>query len=154
LYLQLSESVGCNPIVTNNIPQQNKQRTLIYKLSSGYEQTEHDSSTAQSPVRCAKLMSMEQEILTRIKEEINGDKETYLNNCRSNYLEYVSAAQLLFPQLYAKFVDGMLLNTLNQKVIYYKLNKDLENEVKQFEEAVLKGIPTPYTYERLVIIYS
>jgi len=41
ILLQLTAGIGCNSSVTNNIQQQNKQGILIYKLSSGYGETEY-----------------------------------------------------------------------------------------------------------------
>ncbi|OSZ77480.1 hypothetical protein CAP36_13945 [Chitinophagaceae bacterium IBVUCB2] len=97
---------------------------------------------------------MDRTLLDKIKVELKGDKEQYLNNCRSNYSNYLQAAQLLFPEYYDSIESRLELTLLNQLAIEAKASSDTESELTILEEAISRGIDTPYTYERLTIIYS
>lgn len=97
---------------------------------------------------------MNSSILTQIEKEISEDKEAYLNNCKINYSEYVSAAQKLFPDYYNSIDSLMKLYSLNEKSLEFKKLGDTTAELTILEEAIAKGIDTPYTYERVSIIYA
>jgi hypothetical protein len=96
--------------------------------------------------------------LREIESEITTDKKKYLQNCRNNYSEYVTAAQQLFADTYDKMekVDakGDPWTKYNSKAEQLKKNKDIEGEITLLEKAVSDNVYTPATYERLAILYS
>ena len=95
--------------------------------------------------------------LAEIRNEIDGDVRLYLKNCSENYLEYVMAAQALFPDLYKRIenFDAKfdLLEYLS-KVDEAKKAKDSETDIGLLKEGLDKTIYTPATYDRLALKYE
>jgi len=98
-------------------------------------------------------------LLDKIKNEIEGDKRVYLENCRNNYSKYVGAAQILFEEYYKsrlKLSDEKKdpYTLYISKAIKCKEEKDVDGEKKYLKSAVENNVDTPYAYERLSILYS
>ena len=94
-----------------------------------------------------------------MKNEIEGDKRTYLENCVNNYSEYVGAAQILFADYYESMLKSLdekkdAYTLYISKALECKEKGDVDGEKKHLKLAVENNADTPYAYERLAIIYS
>lgn len=96
--------------------------------------------------------------LQEIQNEIKTNKKLYLENCVENYSEYIHAAKILYPAAYHKIEDieknKQYLFQYNLKSLEYKKLKDINSEINILLEAVEEKTYTPYSYERLAILYS
>ena len=97
---------------------------------------------------------MDQTTLNRISAELLGDKSVYLENCKNNYTEYVTAAQILFPDYYSSLNRFDSLSPLVQESIVAKGNSNTDLELNLLERLTDLNVDVPYVYERLAIIYS
>jgi hypothetical protein len=97
---------------------------------------------------------MDQTTLDRISQELIGDKEVYLENCKNNYAEYLTAAQILFPDYYRSLNRSDSLLPIVQESIAAKENGEADLELSLLEKLIDLGIDIPYVYTRLAIIYS
>ena len=88
----------------------------------------------------------------KMKKEMKENRRQYLENCKNNYTEYIMAAQKLFPEYYKNINDlGFKYNQISQDL---KAKGDVAGEKAILEEAISKNVDTPYTYNRLAVIYS
>ena len=97
------------------------------------------------------------ERLAEIKKEIDGDIRIYLENCSENYLEYITAAQELFPKVCAqmeKFDSEFDLTEYLSELDKAKKSKDSETEYGLLKNGVEKKIYTPATYDRLAMLHE
>lgn len=96
--------------------------------------------------------------LEEIQNEISSNRKLYLENCRQNYSEYVNAAFLLYPATYRKIEliekKKQHLFHYNLKSLDYKKGKEIDSEINILLKAVEEETYTPYSYERLAVLYS
>jgi hypothetical protein len=96
--------------------------------------------------------------LADIKNEIRTNKKLYLEKCKLNYNEYIHAALILYPKTYQKIElienEKQYLFHYNLKSLEYKKEKNLDSEINLLLMAVGGDIYTPYSYERLAILYT
>ncbi len=98
-------------------------------------------------------------LLDKIRNEIEGDRRLYLENCKNNYSNYVEAAQILFKDYYES-----MLKLLDERKVPYTLyiskaikckeEKDMDGEKEYLGLAIKNNADVPYAYERLSILYS
>lgn len=75
----------------------------------------------------------------------------------NNYLEYVSAAFVLFPELYNRIDEFDRRINFDDYYAYYSealKSNDLEAQINILNEAIGYGIYTPYTYDNLAKAYE
>ena len=98
------------------------------------------------------------ELENKILDELSSSPKEYLENCLNNYSDYLKVAQKLFKESYIKMQlfdsEGDPWLRFNSKAEEFRKINDLNKEIELLELAIKKGIYTPYTYERLAIIYS
>ena len=92
-------------------------------------------------------------VLERISQEIKGDKEVYLTNCKNNYSEYVAAAQILFPTYYSLSYLENSFSQLVEASLESKKQGDLLSELKLLETLAEQNVGLPGVYDRLAILY-
>ncbi len=99
-----------------------------------------------------------EEIEKQMIYELENDLELYLVNCANKYVKYVEAAQVIFKDIYDKMYlfDQSKGNPadINYKAKELQKANELEMEIDLLQEAIYSEIYTPWTYERLAIIYS
>jgi len=101
-----------------------------------------------------------EQLIERIKEELERDKKIYLQNCKDNYDEYVKVAQILFKEYYDNSFQLFKKNWDPYNVYISKAIKLKEAGLFDEEKKLLiiatddSNTDTPYAYERLAIIYS
>jgi tetratricopeptide (TPR) repeat protein len=97
------------------------------------------------------------ERLEEIKNEALTDKKKYILNLK-NSKEYSEAAMIIFSSVYKKMdnVDkfGNPWLKYNSKSEEFKKNNDIDGEIELLEKAIAEDVYTPFTYERLAILYS
>jgi len=96
--------------------------------------------------------------LIEIEKEVSEDKKKYLNNCKENPDEYGDAARIIFKNVYKKMDEidksGDPWLRFNSKAEEYKKNNNINGEIELLEKAISEEVYTPFTYERLAILYS
>ena len=100
------------------------------------------------------LTDLSQKRLSEIENEIHGDIKEYFKNCSENYLEYVTAAQKLYPDVYAqmeKYDSEFDLSHYLSKIDRVRKRKDLAGEIELLKEGVDNNIYTPATYSSLAV---
>lgn len=97
------------------------------------------------------------ERLEEIKKEALTDKKQYLLNLK-NSDEYRDASMIIFKSVYRKMdkIDksGDPWLKYNSKAEEFKKNNDVFGEIQLLEKAISDEVYTPFTYERLAILYS
>jgi len=97
------------------------------------------------------------ERLEEIKKEASTDKKQYLLNLK-NSDEYRDASMIIFKSVYRKMdkIDksGDPWLKYNSKAEKFKKNNDVLGEIQLLEKAISDEVYTPFTYERLAILYS
>ena len=98
-----------------------------------------------------------EEIGKQMIYELENDLELYLTHCKNNYVKYVKVAQVIFKDIYDK-MNLFDYSKSNPADINYKAKElqkvnELETEIDVLQEAIYSEIYTPWTYERLAIIY-
>lgn len=97
------------------------------------------------------------ERIVEIKKDALTNKKQYLLNLR-NSNEYNEAAMIAFKSVYQKMdkIDksGNPWLKYNSKAEEYKKINDVDGEIELLEKAVAEEVYTPFTYERLAILYA
>ena len=97
---------------------------------------------------------IEKKFLKKIKKEIKGDKRLYLENCNRDP-RYITAAQIIFRKYFKQFDKlANIGQKYNAKAIEFKEKGNLKKEKNILKRAVKKSVNTPYSYERLCVIYE
>lgn len=96
-------------------------------------------------------------LINKIKQEINnGDKRTYLENCKRNYSQYVEVANILFKDYYEMSFNKAdeWYEVFTSKALSLQKEGKTEEEKEVLKSAIKNKIDTPYIYERLAHIYK
>ncbi len=127
----------------------------VTRLKKG-KRTESESDMQESGASYS--IGISEERLNQIENEVESDKNQYLQNCRDNYSEYVSAARILFADTYDKMEEidskGNAWSKYDSEIEQIKKNKDIEGEIALLEKIMTNQDYTPGVYNRLAILYS
>ena len=148
--MELIIIIGIILIIVVIISNKNKKRKPIVNKEETTKSFVNINTESQS-------QNFTNERLEEIKKEALTDKKQYLLNLK-NSDEYRVALMIIFKSVYRKMdkIDksGDPWLKYNSKAEEFKKNNDVLGEIQLLEKAISEEVYTPFTYERLAILYS